>query len=141
MRIVITGVDPQGRSCVEASRELEMVGIPESGLGYAELFSTAGAPGPRASGSADFVDLGLEPGQIRWIAVDYAPGSATHMHHTDSVDFAVVLTGSIELELDDGIHLFESGTFVVMAGVDHLWRGGPAGCRLNLLLVGTPPPS
>jgi hypothetical protein len=28
---------------------------------------------------------------------------------------------------------------VVMTGVDHAWKAGPDGCRINAILIGTPP--
>jgi quercetin dioxygenase-like cupin family protein len=142
MRLVITGVDEHGRSCVRSDRELDFVSRdPGSGFSFAELFATATAPPPaRTAGSAAFVDLGLGPGLISWSAVAYGPGAATHSHHSDSIDLEIVLSGSIELELDDGVHLLEEGSCIVMSGVDHLWRAGPDGCVLSVLSVGTPPP-
>jgi quercetin dioxygenase-like cupin family protein len=53
------------------------------------------------------------------------------MHHTDTVDFDLVVEGTIELILDDGAHALQSGDCVFMTGVDHGWRAGPAGCILS----------
>jgi quercetin dioxygenase-like cupin family protein len=86
------------------------------------------------------VDLRLEPGLLRWDVVDYAPGATTPLHHTDSVDLDVVLQGSIEAILDDGPHRLDVGDCIVMTGVDHGWKAGPEGCRLLVLLIGTPTP-
>ena len=72
--------------------------------------------------------------------VDYAPGAQTPKHHTDTLDLEIVLQGSLELTLDDGVHHLEVGDIVVMTGVDHAWKAGPLGCRLSVMLVGTPPP-
>jgi quercetin dioxygenase-like cupin family protein len=62
------------------------------------------------------------------------------MHHTDTVDFDTVLSGSVELTLGDGMHQLAAGDSVVMTGVDHAWRAGPEGCRLNVMSIGVLPP-
>jgi hypothetical protein len=48
-----------------------------------------------------------------------APG----MHTTDSVDYGIVLSGRIGLELDDGATVeLEAGDVVVQNGTRHAWR-------------------
>lgn len=45
------------------------------------------------------------------------------MHTTDTIDYIVVLSGEVDLELDDGatVHL-EAGDCVVQRGTRHAWR-------------------
>ncbi len=45
------------------------------------------------------------------------------MHTTDTIDYIVVLSGEVDLELDDGatVHL-EPGDCVVQRGTRHAWR-------------------
>ncbi len=73
--------------------------------------------------------------------LDYAPGMGFSMHHTDTVDFDTVLSGSIELILDDGAHPLVAGDHVVVTGVDHAWRAGPDGCRMSIVSLGVSPPA
>jgi uncharacterized cupin superfamily protein len=47
--------------------------------------------------------------------------TTTEMHHSDSVDFSIVLEGTVDLILDDGTHRLGPGDGVVMNGVDHAW--------------------
>jgi quercetin dioxygenase-like cupin family protein len=48
-----------------------------------------------------------------------APG----MHTTDTVDFEVVLSGEVVLELDDGAEVtLRAGDTVVQNGTRHAWR-------------------
>jgi quercetin dioxygenase-like cupin family protein len=77
----------------------------------------------------------------RWFVVEYQPNIELPVHHTDTLDFDVVLAGSVELTLDDGPHSLEAGDCVVVTGVDHGWRAGPEGCRLSVLALGTAPPA
>jgi quercetin dioxygenase-like cupin family protein len=63
------------------------------------------------------------------------------MHRTDTLDFAVILEGSVELTLDDGVHPLLPGDCVVVQGVDHAWRAGEQGCVLCGINLGTAPAS
>lgn len=140
MRILVTGVDDDGRSCARFDTTPSFA---SNGAGYAfaDVYATAvSPPPPRPPGNNRFIDLGIAPGLVRWILVDSEPGSTTPTHHTDTVDFEVVLDGSVELTLDDGVHELRAGDCIVMTGVDHAWTTGPQGCRLSVLSIGTPPP-
>jgi len=60
------------------------------------------------------------------------------MHTTDSVDYAIVLSGEISLELDDGarVHL-KPGDCVVQNGTRHAWRNtNPEACIVAGVMVG-----
>jgi quercetin dioxygenase-like cupin family protein len=140
MRLLVAGVDDQGRSCVVSDQQVSLDSDPSAqGFWFANLFETTSAPPPaRPEGRADRLDVALEPGRVRWQLIDFHPGVNYPMHHTDTVDIDIVLTGSVELTLDDGIHVIEQGEAVVINGVDHAWTGGPEGCRLSVTFIGTP---
>ena len=138
--MLVTGVDSEGRSCVvrDEAPKFEQVG---PGFGMASLFATpTSPPPPRPAGRADSIDVGVAPGLLRWDLIDYAPGATAAMHHTDSVDFEVILSGDLELILDDGPHSLAPGDIAVVTGVDHGWKAGPEGARMAVLIAGTPPP-
>jgi hypothetical protein len=42
--------------------------------------------------------------------------------------------------LDDGAHRLERGDAVVVKGVDHGWATHDEGCRMSVVVIGTPPP-
>lgn len=55
--------------------------------------------------------------------VDYAPGSPPLMHRTQSLDYGVVISGEMEMELDDGsVTPLKPGDVVVQRGTYHAWR-------------------
>jgi quercetin dioxygenase-like cupin family protein len=142
MRRFTTGVDDDGRSRLAALEPVALAARSSApGLLSAIIAETTSAPPPsRPAGSAILADLGVAPGLVRWFIVDYGPGIESPVHHTDTVDFDTVLAGSLVLTLDDGEHLLEAGDLVIVHGVDHGWKAGPAGCRLSVLSLGTPPP-
>ena len=144
MRLLVTGVDAAGRSCAAQEGPITLQG--DAGLGgirYSILYAAPSAPSIDAGGGrvADLLDLAVPPGSIRWAAIEYGPGAEFSMHHTDTVDFDVVLSGSVELILDDGVHLLTVGDSAVVTGVDHAWRAGAEGCRLNIMTIGVSAPN
>jgi quercetin dioxygenase-like cupin family protein len=137
-RLLITGVDSAGRSCAAQDGPVTLDGFPGfEGILFSVLYATESAPAISAGGrGADTLDLGVPPSAINWKMIDYGPGVAFSMHHTDTVDLDLVLSGSVELILDDGPHPLEAGDAAVVTGVDHAWRTGPEGCRLSVMSVG-----
>ena len=139
MRVLVTGVDADGRSCV-VSDEVVLDPTPDGLFHFGVVHRTAAAPpSPRPPGAADHMDVQVPPGILQWIVVDYAPGAVQTNHHTDTIDCNHVLRGTVDLVLDDGVHHLEAGDAVVVNGVDHAWTAGPDGCRLSVLFLGTPP--
>jgi mannose-6-phosphate isomerase-like protein (cupin superfamily) len=60
------------------------------------------------------------------------------MHTTDTMDYDIVLSGEITLELDDGavVHL-KQGDCVVQNGTRHAWRNrSSAPCVMACVMVG-----
>ena len=143
MRRLITGVDATGRSCVVDETPLTPEPDPDNpGFASALAGVTSSSPPPaRPEGAGHPVDLGVEPGLVSWRIVDYAADLDFPMHHSDTVDFDMVLEGSLVLVLDKGEHGLEAGDVVIVNGVDHGWRSGPDGCRLSVCSIGTPPPT
>jgi mannose-6-phosphate isomerase-like protein (cupin superfamily) len=71
----------------------------------------------------------------------YRPPSHPFMHRTCSVDYAIVLSGEIDMQLDDtSVHL-KAGDVVVQQGTNHAWinRSG-APCRIAFVLIGAQDP-
>lgn len=65
------------------------------------------------------------------------------MHTTDSVDYCVVISGEITLELDDGATVsLKQGDCVVQNGTRHAWRNrSTTPCIMAFVLVGAALPN
>lgn len=104
-RLVITGVDAAGRSCAvhDGLVAPQGDGSPQ-GLRYSVLYAAPSLPAIATGGGrvGGFLDLVVPPGALRWTLVEYAPGAEFPMHHTNTVDFDAVVSGSVDLILDDG---------------------------------------
>jgi mannose-6-phosphate isomerase-like protein (cupin superfamily) len=60
------------------------------------------------------------------------------MHTTDTIDYGVVISGEIVLELDDGAEvLLKQGDCVVQNGTRHAWRNrGTEPCTMAFVMFG-----
>jgi mannose-6-phosphate isomerase-like protein (cupin superfamily) len=73
------------------------------------------------------------PGMIEVLEPDH-PG----MHTTDTVDFDVIVSGEVYLELDDGAEvLLKAGDCVIQNGTRHAWHNRSSEkCVISVAIVG-----
>ena len=62
------------------------------------------------------------------------------MHKTNSIDYAVILSGEIDMLVDeDEVHL-QAGDVVVQRGTYHAWANrGTEPCRIAFILIDAAP--
>lgn len=78
----------------------------------------------------------------------HAPGSggdrpARHhgMHRTESIDYAIVLSGEIVMELDDSETRVKAGDIIIQQGTNHAWiNRGTEPCVIAFILIGADAP-
>ena len=73
--------------------------------------------------------------------VDYPPGFPGRRHKTDTIDYAICMSGEINMELDDGIMVhMKAGDVLVQRGTVHSWiNKGDATCRIAFILIDAEP--
>ncbi|MFI5042087.1 MAG: cupin domain-containing protein, partial [Acidimicrobiales bacterium] len=92
MRFLITGVDGGGRSCVVEETAPKAQPSESGGIRVAAVASSESCPPPpRPPGHGELLSVASMPGVARWSFVEFPPRTTTAFHHTDSMDFDVVL--------------------------------------------------
>ena len=73
--------------------------------------------------------------------VDYPPGFPGRRHKTDTIDYAICMSGEINMELDDGIMVhMKAGDVLVQRGTVHSWiNKGDETCRIAFILIDAEP--
>jgi quercetin dioxygenase-like cupin family protein len=72
--------------------------------------------------------------------VEFAPGVAPRVHRTDSVDYAVVMSGEIDMELDNSVVPLKAGDVLVQRGTIHNWvNRGSEPCVIAFVLIDAKP--
>jgi quercetin dioxygenase-like cupin family protein len=68
--------------------------------------------------------------------VEFLPGSTPRNHRTDSIDYAVVLSGEIDMEMDGTMIHLRQGDVLVQRGTIHDWiNNGDKPCVIAFVLV------
>jgi len=131
VRRVVTGHDANGKAVVASDERLTAVsrriGANISGC---EMWSTDRMPVDNsaeaaAAQRAGFVKrynyVGSGEGTTFRIT-EWAPGHARFTHRTETVDYAILLSGEIDLELENNevVHL-KPGDVVIQRGTTHTW--------------------
>lgn len=139
-RRIVTGHDKAGRAVFRSIDELTPERIPSGDAAFATIWSAAEVPvdlNDDSDGAARDVGLTLNSGSVIRV-VDMLPGGESPMHRTNSIDYGIVLTGEVELELDDGIiETCGAGDVIVQRGTIHLWRNTSRSvpCRIVFVLT------
>ena len=72
--------------------------------------------------------------------VEFGPGVAPRNHRTDSIDYAVVISEEIAMELDDTVVQLKAGDVLVPRGTIHNWvNRGTEPCVMAFVLIDAKP--
>jgi quercetin dioxygenase-like cupin family protein len=135
-RRVITGLDADGKSCVTIDGPL----VALAGGGGKLAWRTEGLPADNA-GSADcpggtFGFEMMHAGGAMFMVMDFAPGTPSFWHATDTLEFVAMLSGEVVFETETGAVTLKAGDVLVDRGIVHSWRndsGRPARAAITIL--------
>lgn len=150
VRRIVTGHDANGKAVVATDERLPAVSRRiGANITGCEIWSTDrmpvdNSPAADAAQRDGFVKrynyVGTGQGTTIRIT-EWAPGHARFTHRTETVDYAILLSGEIDLELDDGevVHL-KPGDVVVQRGTIHTWvnRGSVPAVTAFILIDAKP---
>ena len=142
VRRVITGHDASGRALVKIDEIAKNVVSGRPGANAAVVWTTEGFPANN-DGDADEglrkVGTTLKSGTV-FRVIEFSPGVAARNHRTDSIDYIVVMSGEIDMELDGSVVHLKAGDVMVQRGTIHNWvNRGTEPCVLAVVLVDAKP--
>jgi quercetin dioxygenase-like cupin family protein len=125
IRRVVTGHNESGRATVQIDAEVTNASSGRQGVTSSVVWSTQNFPvdnDSQVDPSNSIFKTTLDNGTIFRI-VRYEPGVLPRNHRTDSIDYAVVMKGRIDMELDDGLVVtLNAGDVLVQRGTVHNWN-------------------
>jgi len=142
IRRVVTGHDAQGRARVAIDELCRNVISRRPSHASCVVWSTGEFPADNADerdGAAREVAT-TDPNGTVFRIVEYGPGVAPRNHRTESIDYAVVISGEIDMDLDGTVVHLKAGDVLVQRGTIHNWvNRGTVPCVVAFVLVAAKP--
>ena len=142
VRRVVTGHDAKGRAVVKIDDVSKNITSNRPGASACVVWTTESFP-VNNTGDADEalrkVGTTLKNGTV-FRVIEFAPGVAPRNHRTDSIDYAVVVSGEIDMEFDDAVVHLKAGDVLVQRGTIHNWvNRGTQPCVMAFILIDAKP--
>ena len=142
VRRVVTGHDANGRAVVKIDEVSKNLVSSRPGATACVVWTTESFPIDN-TGDADEglrqVGTTLNNGTV-FRVVEFGPGVAPRNHRTDSIDYAVVMSGEIDMALDDTVVHLKAGDVLVQRGTIHNWvNRGTWPCVIAFVLIDAKP--
>lgn len=144
VRRIVTGHNEAGRAIFRDDDAFDTELIPSGDAEFTLIWTAPDLPvenNDETDGRERDAGLTLKQGSVIRV-VDMLPGGASPMHRTSSLDYGIVMSGELELELDDGEKtLLGPGDIVIQRGTMHLWRNPSETepCRIVFVLTQATP--
>jgi quercetin dioxygenase-like cupin family protein len=142
IRRVVTGHDSTGRATVKIDEPVKNVISSRPGAMSTVVWSTTGFPVNNdgdADPSGQKIATTIDNGSV-FRVVRFEPGVSPRNHRTDSIDYAVVMSGEIDMDLDGEVVHLKAGDVLVQRGTIHNWiNRSREPCVIAFVLVSAKP--
>lgn len=139
IRRVVTGHDVHGKAIVRIDDVGAHVASSRPGMSRQLIWTTDDLPVQLAEDGEDKGgrDIGTTiPYGSVFRVIEYEPGCTPRNHRTDSIDYAVVLSGEIDMEMGDTVVHLRTGDVLVQRGTIHNWvNNGTVPCVIAFVLI------
>ena len=138
LRRVVTGHDSSGKAIVTIDEVARNIVSTRPGVSTCVAWTSEGFP---VDNNGDADEATRQTGTTHangtvFRIIEFAPGNAPRNHRTDSIDYAVVISGEIDMDLDgEEVHL-KAGDVIVQRGTIHNWiNRGTQPCVIAFVLI------
>jgi quercetin dioxygenase-like cupin family protein len=141
VRRVVTGHKPDGKATVLIDETSSDIVAARQGCTFWNIWSTR-LPADNnddSDGAKAIVGTAMKDRAV-FRVIEYGPGVTPRNHRTDSIDFAVVISGEIDMELDDEVVHLKAGDVLVQRGTIHNWvNNSDKPCVIAFVLIDAAP--
>jgi quercetin dioxygenase-like cupin family protein len=145
IRRVVTAHDHDGKAIVKSDAVMTNVHALRSGNQNSLIWVTDETPcGVDGEEDPALRSIDIEPpeGGSVFRVLELMPHKEAYMHRTDTIDYAVVLSGECVMLMDDSEVEMKAGDVLVQKATWHGWAnrtGAP--CRIAFVLISANPPA
>jgi mannose-6-phosphate isomerase-like protein (cupin superfamily) len=142
VRRVITANDKNGKAVVSIDDIASNFRANRPGVSSVLIWTTDSQP-PDVTSTEDLgaTVLGRLPkkGGTIFRIIEFQPGNTAEMHVTETIDYALVMSGELDMELDDGVEVhLQQGDVLVQRATIHDWHNrGTELCVMAFVLIDT----
>lgn len=142
IRRVVTGHDRNGKAIVVSDGVMTNWRSPRPGSAGCVFWTNDRTPadnsGEQDASLADPKTCHPNGAVLR--IIEYLPGCAPRIHRTATLDYAIVMSGEIDMELDEGSVHLSAGDVLIQRGTIHNWvNNGTEPCVIAFVLIGADP--
>jgi quercetin dioxygenase-like cupin family protein len=142
VRRVVTGHDENGKAVVKIDEIVTNIMTGRPGAQAHAIWTTEKFPvdnDGQDDNALRKVSTTL-PGGTIFRVVEFSPGVASRNHRTDSIDYAVVIKGEIDMDIDGAVVHLKAGDVMVQRGTIHNWiNNGKESCIIAFILIDAKP--
>ena len=142
LRRVVTGHDETAKAVVLIDEVVGNLKVGRPGALVAPIWITEGFPADnngvedtsrRQAGT-------VVPNGTAFRVIEFAPGVQARNHRTNSIDYCIVTSGEIDMEMDGAIVHLQAGDVLVQRGTVHNWiNNGAQPCVIAFVLIDAAP--
>jgi quercetin dioxygenase-like cupin family protein len=144
VRRVVTGHDENARAVVLIDEVVDDAKSGRPGALIAPIWITEGFP-VENQGDEDTAKRKaptIVPDGTAFRVIEFSPGVQARNHRTSSIDYAVVISGEIDMEMDGAVVHLNAGDVLVQRGTVHNWiNKGRDPCVIAFILIDAKPVS
>lgn len=129
-KILVTSHNKEAKAVVHSENEFKWHAFDNDQMAFSLLYSTSQFP-PDLNDDADIkahdallkapMSLVNQAGTLLR-CVDFCPSYKCAMHRTQSLDYGIVIAGTVDMVLDSGeVHHLKAGDVVVQRATNHQW--------------------
>ena len=139
IRRVVTGHDTHGKAVVRIDDVGAHVASGRPNMTRQLIWTTNDLPVHFAEDGEDKgareIGTTIRNGSV-FRVIEFEPGVAPRNHRTDSIDYAVVMSGEIDMEMDATVVHLKAGDVLVQRGTIHNWvNQGTEPCVIAFILI------
>ena len=139
IRRVVTGHDTHGKAVVRIDDVGAHVASGRPSMTRQLIWTTNDLPVHFAEDGEDKgareIGTTIRNGSV-FRVIEFEPGVAPRNHRTDSIDYAVVMSGEIDMEMDATVVHLKAGDVLVQRGTIHNWvNQGTGPCVIAFILI------
>jgi quercetin dioxygenase-like cupin family protein len=146
VRRVVTGHSDDGTAKVIIDAAATNTKFSPTGAVSTLMWSTDECPADIALGE-NAEDFGARilgtpppPHGTRFTVIDLPPHSTGGMHRTETIDYVIVLSGTVDMEFDESAVTLEAGDILIQRGTNHAWiNRSDAVVRIAVVLIDAKP--